>query len=352
MKKYILFFVLFFVSLSFSQEQFVKNFISRLDTNKISYLASIPEPLIKTHWGDSLPYVSYFPKFAKAGSGSVAMAQFMYYYKHPLSGHGYFIYKDYLMGDVYLDLASECYDYYKMPLKLDSNSTPDEIKEVSKLIYHCAISTFTHLHPVYSHSQYRLIYQALKNNFDYDVKYYDHDYMSDSAWFAVILENIQAKRPIIVIGYDSTIFYNHIYIIDGADPSGFVHINWGMEGKYDGYYKIGKMDRYKYSESMIVGEPKKVSSVIYKDKIDDEVDVKVYPNPFNPSVNIIFNLKKLSKVKIDIVDVLGRVVFSTNKDINNTESIIWNAGNLSSGVYYCVVTIDTKIKLFKLMLMK
>ena len=62
-----------------------------------------------------------------------------------------------------------------------------------------------------------------------------------------------------------------------------------------------------------------------------------FPNPFNPSTKINFDLPKDSKVTLVIYDLLGRVV----KRLLNSEfkqagrySIDFNASNLASGVYF------------------
>jgi hypothetical protein len=61
-----------------------------------------------------------------------------------------------------------------------------------------------------------------------------------------------------------------------------------------------------------------------------------YPNPFNPSTNINFALPKQGFVKLVVYDITGRVVNTLlNEDKKaGTYSILFNAENLASGVYY------------------
>ena len=60
-----------------------------------------------------------------------------------------------------------------------------------------------------------------------------------------------------------------------------------------------------------------------------------YPNPYNPSTTIKYNLPTRSHVQLIVYDVLGKVV----SDLVDTEqpagfkSIVWNA-NVSSGIYF------------------
>ncbi len=60
-----------------------------------------------------------------------------------------------------------------------------------------------------------------------------------------------------------------------------------------------------------------------------------FPNPFNPSTRINFQLPNAGNVKISIYDAIGQkvdVIVNESKSAGNY-SIQWNAGNLPSGVY-------------------
>jgi glucose/arabinose dehydrogenase len=61
-----------------------------------------------------------------------------------------------------------------------------------------------------------------------------------------------------------------------------------------------------------------------------------YPNPFNPVTNIRFNIPEESKVKIEIINTLGEVIFGLVDEVRQSGFYDenWNAGSFSSGVYY------------------
>jgi len=61
-----------------------------------------------------------------------------------------------------------------------------------------------------------------------------------------------------------------------------------------------------------------------------------YPNPFNPSTNLEFSLKDASKVKLTIYNILGEEVTTllNNYLEKGNYHITFNAGNLSSGIYF------------------
>jgi hypothetical protein len=61
-----------------------------------------------------------------------------------------------------------------------------------------------------------------------------------------------------------------------------------------------------------------------------------YPNPFNPTTNISFEMGRAGQVTIEIVDLLGRNVATlarNSKYGSGTHTIQWNAAGLGSGMY-------------------
>jgi hypothetical protein len=65
-----------------------------------------------------------------------------------------------------------------------------------------------------------------------------------------------------------------------------------------------------------------------------------YPNPFNPSTTISFDVPKSAHVNIVIYDVLGRVVTTLVDEVKpaNRYHVVWNASNVSTGVYFYRMT--------------
>jgi hypothetical protein len=65
-----------------------------------------------------------------------------------------------------------------------------------------------------------------------------------------------------------------------------------------------------------------------------------YPNPFNPSTTIKYDLPEPSHVSLVIYDVLGRKVVELVNSVKEAgyHSATWNAGNVASGVYFARFT--------------
>jgi hypothetical protein len=80
-----------------------------------------------------------------------------------------------------------------------------------------------------------------------------------------------------------------------------------------------------------------------------------FPNPFNPTTIILFDLPKKSQVSLKIYDLLGREIATL---VNNEEMPAgsylkeFNASHLTSGVYFYRLQADQYTETKKLVLMK
>jgi len=73
-----------------------------------------------------------------------------------------------------------------------------------------------------------------------------------------------------------------------------------------------------------------------------------FPNPFNPTTNIKFDLPEQANVKIQVVDVLGRQVMEVNggRLTSGQKVITLDGSKLSSGVYYYKVVAEGSTKTY------
>ena len=84
-----------------------------------------------------------------------------------------------------------------------------------------------------------------------------------------------------------------------------------------------------------------------------------YPNPFNPSTNIMFTLGMASDVTVTVYSILGKEIATLHngKMIPGVHSIRWNGltnngFNVASGVYFYQVDVAGQVKTGKMMLLK
>jgi hypothetical protein len=79
-----------------------------------------------------------------------------------------------------------------------------------------------------------------------------------------------------------------------------------------------------------------------------------YPNPFNPMTTIRYSLPKKSQVKILIFDILGKKVKTILDEYKSAghHQVTFNAGSLTSGVYFYKIEADGFTEIKKMVLMK
>ncbi|MFA6598067.1 MAG: T9SS type A sorting domain-containing protein [Ignavibacteriaceae bacterium] len=100
-------------------------------------------------------------------------------------------------------------------------------------------------------------------------------------------------------------------------------------------------------------------------KYSDEIEVEIgtptryslaqnYPNPFNPTTTISFSISEEAKVTLSIYNQLGeRVATLINEKLEaGNHSATWNAGTLSSGIYFYEIRTEKFISVKKLLLLK
>lgn len=74
----------------------------------------------------------------------------------------------------------------------------------------------------------------------------------------------------------------------------------------------------------------------------DNINIENYPNPFNESTKIRYNVPNPSKVTIKLFDSKGlelRTILNEEKNVGEYE-YTFNSGNLASGIYYYQVLMD------------
>lgn len=65
--------------------------------------------------------------------------------------------------------------------------------------------------------------------------------------------------------------------------------------------------------------------------------LSAYPNPFNPSTQIAYDLPKAGHVSLKVFDILGREVATLVDDVQpaGVHSMNFDGSNLASGIYFC-----------------
>jgi hypothetical protein len=84
----------------------------------------------------------------------------------------------------------------------------------------------------------------------------------------------------------------------------------------------------------VIGVPLPI--ILCNTRIDGFELFQNYPNPFNSETVIRFNTPKLSKIKLSIIDVNGKLLYTLlDKELEMGSYIFtFNSNNLASGIYY------------------
>ncbi len=79
-----------------------------------------------------------------------------------------------------------------------------------------------------------------------------------------------------------------------------------------------------------------------------------YPNPFNPSTNIVYSLKKGADVKVTVYDILGNCisVLVNEYEYAGNHTLIFDAKNLSSGIYFYSIEVNNLLKTKAMILLR
>ena len=78
------------------------------------------------------------------------------------------------------------------------------------------------------------------------------------------------------------------------------------------------------------------------------------PNPFNGACRILFTLKAPSRVRLDILDLRGRMVerLIDGERPSGTQDAVWDPAGFPAGVYMCVLQAGPGTETCKLLLVK
>ena len=82
----------------------------------------------------------------------------------------------------------------------------------------------------------------------------------------------------------------------------------------------------------------------FEDRLENKLFINCFPNPSNTSCNFDFRLDKTSKVKLEITDMLGNEINTLiDKNLNEGwQRVLFNTSNLTTGIYFYKLSVDSK----------
>ena len=125
---------------------------------------------------------------------------------------------------------------------------------------------------------------------------------------------------------------------------------------------IVKMNWIKWNESDTMKNPAKATILnslveVKEDNIRAPIKFELqqnYPNPFNPITNITFTVPKHLDVVVSIHNLSGQLVDVLFSDPVGPGkfTVIWDASNFSSGVYFCKIKAGTFVEMKKMIYLR
>ena len=125
------------------------------------------------------------------------------------------------------------------------------------------------------------------------------------------------------------------------------------DNETDKYYALNK--ELLFSKDMIIGDAYNTLSLTSIPTIPNDIRLlPAYPNPFNPTTNISFVMENESNIKLSIFDIRGREVDVLVNGLTGQgeHSVVWDATDYSSGIYYVQIISQQYAKTQKIMLIK
>ncbi len=86
----------------------------------------------------------------------------------------------------------------------------------------------------------------------------------------------------------------------------------------------------------------------------NSMNCRIFPNPFNPETTFEYFLEQDEYILIQIYNVKGQLIETILNEIQTvgTYSVIWNASDMSSGIYFYSINIGTQTATGKCLLLK
>lgn len=200
-------------------------------------------------WGQDLPFNMFCRDDCPAGCVAVATAIIMRYHEWPEKGIGELPAYDYVDSERVrqhedaIPLGHE-YNWDKMPLEIGTSTSSAEMEEIARLIHETGVMVQSSYDKEGTGAYSQDVYKGLVDYYSYDAGafLYERCYYSDSEWTRALTENIDNVGPVLYSGYSEE--GGHAFVIDGYNSEGQFRINFGWEGRFNGFYTFPAFDEF------------------------------------------------------------------------------------------------------------
>lgn len=226
-------------------------------------------PLLTANWSQNTPYWNECPVFGSdtcyTGCPATSLSMVFHYWKYPKQQTP--AAPSYMMpsyGVTLPELPPTVFDWDNMLDDYTGGYTPIQAAAVAHLMRY--IGQVEEMDYTISGSG------AYGKDVLRAVKYFEYDQnaqllfktdelgyanYSDAQWGNLIQAELEAGRPIVYLAYDNDTGAGHAFNVDGYDGSGNYHINWGWNGRGNGYFALNAFSYADYTfgtgQQMVIG---------------------------------------------------------------------------------------------------
>ena len=295
-------------------------------------------PLFITQWGQNVPYNNRCPELrgehCVTGCIAISTAQTLYYYQYPESAMGMVNYVSTTNQiPIQEDLSTFTFNWPFIKSSYKYGAMVKECEAVADLVYCCAAAVQMNFGLKESSATSTNQVKALVDNFGYDtdIAIIHRDYMAYNEWQALMINELNNKRPLIYAAVSPQVG-GHSFSIDGykADEEGypFYHVNWGWEGNFDDYYKLSALeadgDEYSQEHEAIIGI-KPDNGVKDSEFYWQAKEVILNPARINPKNTHKFTITVNNMFNYSYKAFVGRIYFYL-RDANQKEILVGSQG--------------------------
>ena len=213
-------------------------------------------PLVTAEWGQgentyspAFPYNAFCPVLDGAlcltGCMATALSQVLYYYRWPQGPiDGELPAYSMVDGRFVEALPATTFDWDNMLDHYRQPTTEAQQTAVATLMRYCGQVVQMDYTPWVSNGLF-FDTDILVNQFGYDQGVFlaKSEEYTVSGWDELIYQELKEGRPMVYMGFSTG--GGHAFVVDGSEVqegSGYYHVNWGWDGRGNGFYKINLLN--------------------------------------------------------------------------------------------------------------
>ena len=206
------------------------------------------EPMLKTSWNQWAPYNDLCPTIdgqsTPTGCTATAMAQIMKFHEWPKKPKCDITYNNNVTGlTEKLNISSHVYDWANMLDHYRNGYNQQQADAVAQLMVDVGKAIKSNYATGGTGSNSVNASDALVNVFDYtpQIVVVNRSETTEDAFVALIRDNLEARQPLLFTGHSQNFGSGHAFVCDGIDENNLLHIDWGWDGSYNGYFSMTYM---------------------------------------------------------------------------------------------------------------